>query len=188
MVCETYANTIHRTPVIRVVAVVMQSRPEPACARDVTGMVVRRYVAGAAKEGMPLENMNTRGAVKCCVATSCTCNRNGGDPGAIRTHDLPLRRGPLYPAELRGLGGNCSGCWIWVVGFGLLVPGCWQQPTAPARKQQASTANPQPRHSPVLPSPSRSAQPADRHRGWLHRGKSGDASGAWCRPVPVAAA
>ena len=25
-----------------------------------------------------------------------------GDPGAIRTHDLSLRRGPLYPAELRG--------------------------------------------------------------------------------------
>src|SRR4249919_4026009 len=26
----------------------------------------------------------------------------GGDPGAIRTHDLLLRRKPLYPAELRG--------------------------------------------------------------------------------------
>ena len=26
-----------------------------------------------------------------------------GGPGAIRTHDLPLRRGTLYPAELRGL-------------------------------------------------------------------------------------
>src|SRR5690606_34720124 len=25
-------------------------------------------------------------------------------PGAIRTHDLPLRRGTLYPAELRGPG------------------------------------------------------------------------------------
>src|SRR5690606_30339597 len=25
-----------------------------------------------------------------------------GAPGAIRTHDLPLRRGTLYPAELRG--------------------------------------------------------------------------------------
>ena len=26
-----------------------------------------------------------------------------GVPGAIRTHGLPLRRGTLYPAELRGL-------------------------------------------------------------------------------------
>ena len=25
-----------------------------------------------------------------------------GDPGPIRTGDLPLRRGTLYPAELRG--------------------------------------------------------------------------------------
>ena len=25
-----------------------------------------------------------------------------GAPGAIRTHDLPLRRRLLYPAELRG--------------------------------------------------------------------------------------
>ena len=32
-----------------------------------------------------------------------------GDPGAIRTRDLPLRRRPLYPAELRGQwGGNHS--------------------------------------------------------------------------------
>ena len=27
---------------------------------------------------------------------------NIGDPGPIRTGDLPLRRGTLYPAELRG--------------------------------------------------------------------------------------
>lgn len=31
------------------------------------------------------------------------CLKDGG-PGAIRTHDLPLRRGTLYPAELRGHG------------------------------------------------------------------------------------
>ena len=30
---------------------------------------------------------------------------NGG-PDTIRTYDLPLRRGTLYPAELRGRGGN----------------------------------------------------------------------------------
>ncbi len=29
-----------------------------------------------------------------------------GAPGAIRTHGLPLRRGTLYPAELRGHCGN----------------------------------------------------------------------------------
>ena len=29
-----------------------------------------------------------------------------GDPGPIRTGDLPLRRGTLYPAELRGHGGR----------------------------------------------------------------------------------
>ncbi len=27
-----------------------------------------------------------------------------GAPGAIRTHGLPLRRGTLYPSELRGRG------------------------------------------------------------------------------------
>lgn len=30
-----------------------------------------------------------------------------GDPGPIRTGDLPLRRGTLYPAELRGQGRHC---------------------------------------------------------------------------------
>lgn len=34
-----------------------------------------------------------------CTAAA---NRGDGGPGAIRTHDLPLRRGTLYPAELRG--------------------------------------------------------------------------------------
>ncbi len=29
-----------------------------------------------------------------------------GGPGAIRTHDLPLRRRLLYPAELRGPRGS----------------------------------------------------------------------------------
>ena len=36
---------------------------------------------------------------------SAVRERRGG-PGAIRTHDLSLRRGPLYPAELRGQCGN----------------------------------------------------------------------------------
>ena len=35
--------------------------------------------------------------------TGPSCGLRGA-PGAIRTHDLPLRRGTLYPAELRGLG------------------------------------------------------------------------------------
>ena len=79
MVCETYANTIHRTPVIRVVAVVMQPRPVPACARDGARMVAGRNAAGAAKEGMPLENMNARAAVKCCSATSCSFGKLQAD-------------------------------------------------------------------------------------------------------------
>lgn len=33
----------------------------------------------------------------------------GGDPGPIRTGDLPLRRGTLYPAELRGQGREDTG-------------------------------------------------------------------------------
>ena len=34
-------------------------------------------------------------------ANSCA---EGGTPGRSRTCDLPLRKGPLYPAELRGPG------------------------------------------------------------------------------------
>ena len=69
---RNYANTIHRTPLIAVVAVVMRPRPEPARAGDATGMVVGRSDADAAKEDMALGDMNTLGAVKCCSATSCT--------------------------------------------------------------------------------------------------------------------
>ncbi len=35
---------------------------------------------------------------------------NNGAPDTIRTCDLPLRRGTLYPAELRGRGAD-STCW-----------------------------------------------------------------------------
>ena len=38
---------------------------------------------------------------------------NGGDPGPIRTGDLPLRRGMLYPAELRGRIEDCGMCRPW---------------------------------------------------------------------------
>ena len=42
-----------------------------------------------------------------------------GDPGRIRTSDLPLRRGPLYPAELRGLEGVLTGL-VWRVNQAVL--------------------------------------------------------------------
>ena len=66
-----YANTIHRTPLIAVVAVVMRPRPD-AARSDATGTVVGRGRALAAKEGMALGDMMARGAVKCCSATSCS--------------------------------------------------------------------------------------------------------------------
>jgi hypothetical protein len=66
-----YANTIHRTPLIAVVAVVMRPRPD-AARSDATGAVVGRGRAWAAKEGMPLGDMMARGAVKCCGAASCS--------------------------------------------------------------------------------------------------------------------
>ena len=35
---------------------------------------------------------------------------NNGAPDTIRTCDLPLRRGTLYPAELRGRGADSTCC------------------------------------------------------------------------------
>jgi hypothetical protein len=37
-----------------------------------------------------------------CKLAKCRKPLIYGDPGPIRTGDLPLRRGTLYPAELRG--------------------------------------------------------------------------------------
>ncbi len=34
-------------------------------------------------------------------------HRENGAPDTIRTYDLPLRRGTLYPTELRGRGLKC---------------------------------------------------------------------------------
>ena len=68
-----YANTIHRTPLIAVVAVViMRPTPASASACDDAEAVDWRSDAGLTKEDMPLGDPMTPGAVKCCTATSCS--------------------------------------------------------------------------------------------------------------------
>src|SRR5690606_7503632 len=51
------------------------------------------------------EERGRRGGRPCVPAPPHAFQLSGG-PDTIRTCDLPLRRGPLYPAELRGRGGN----------------------------------------------------------------------------------
>lgn len=65
-----YANTIHRTPLIAVMAVVMRPRPATPAVGDGARAGVRRTVAREAAEGMALGDMMARGAVKCCSAAT----------------------------------------------------------------------------------------------------------------------